>query len=123
MRQRFGGAFYANTPFEEWVNVIDLYTLDDFKTLLSSDLLPTTDQLQRLRWIENRNPGVYLALIRRTDGTGDKYVYIGYATSPNGCLRYRVRQHKSPWYSTKAARVTISWILIHVGTNCTMYEV
>jgi len=88
---------------EEWVSAIDLHTLDDFKTLLSSDLPPTFDQLRRLQWIESSNPGVYLALIRRTDGTGDKHIYIGSATGPNGGLTYRVRQHKSPRYSTKAA--------------------
>jgi hypothetical protein len=87
----------------EWVNAIDLHTLDDFKTLLSSNLPPTLDQLQRLQWIESSNPGVYFALIRRTDGTRDEPIYIGSATSPNGGLKYRVRQHKSPRYSTKAA--------------------
>jgi hypothetical protein len=88
---------------EEWVNAIDLHTLDDFKTLLSSDLPPTVDQLQRRRWIESSNPGVYLALIRRTDGTGDEHIYIGSATSLKGGLKHRVHQHKSPQYSTKAA--------------------
>lgn len=88
---------------EEWINAIDLHTLDDFKTLLSSDLPPTIDQLQRLHWIESCNPGVYLALIRSTDGTGDVHIYIGSATNQYGGLKYRVRQHKSPQYSTKAA--------------------
>jgi len=68
-------------PLEEWVKAIDLHTPDGFKTLLSSDLPPTLDQLQRLRWIA-ATPESKIALVRRTDGTGDEHIYIGSATSP-----------------------------------------
>ena len=87
----------------ELVNAIDLSALIDFKTLLSHDVPPTIDQLQRQRWIESSNPGVYLALIRRTDRTGDEHIYFGSATSPNRGIKHRVRQHESSRYSSIAA--------------------
>lgn len=91
----------ASNP--EWVKAINSCTLEGFDELVGGELPPTPSQLISLAYNETNRPGVHLAVIYCEDTTGHRYVYIGSASSPYGGLKYRVSQHKSATYSSKAA--------------------